>query len=126
MAIIFTERSEQIDRAGYEAWREYQCKHNGDTPDHSESFQMGAEWADHHPLQMCDWCSTDTPPVEDGYYLTIIASAKGARVEFAQWTNGKYQGASAVLVNWGIERVSHWATLNLPTDLLDIISSLKQ
>lgn len=49
MAIIFTERSEQIDRAGYEAWHEYQRTHNGDTPDHSESFQMGAEWADNNP-----------------------------------------------------------------------------
>lgn len=49
MAIIFTERSEQIDCAGYEAWQEYQHTHNGDTPDHSESFQMGAEWADKHP-----------------------------------------------------------------------------
>lgn len=126
MAIIFTERSEQIDRAGYEAWHEYQRTHNGDTPDHSESFQMGAEWADRNPLQMCDWCSIDTPPAEDGFYLTIIVSTKGARVEFAQWINGKYQGASAVLVNLGMERVSHWATLNLPKDLLDVISSLKQ
>lgn len=49
MSIIFTERSEQIDRAGYEAWHEYQRTHNGDTPDHSESFQMGAEWADNNP-----------------------------------------------------------------------------
>lgn len=49
MAIIFTERAEQIDRAGYEAWQEYQRTHKGDTPDHSESFQMGAEWADKNP-----------------------------------------------------------------------------
>lgn len=51
MGIIITERSEQIDRAGYEAWQEYQRTHNGDTPDHSESFQMGAEWADRNHWQ---------------------------------------------------------------------------
>ena len=49
MAIIFTERSEQIDRAGYEAWQNYRQAHNNDTPDHSESFRMGAEWADANP-----------------------------------------------------------------------------
>ena len=54
MAIIFTERAEQIDRAGYEAWQEYQRTHKGDTPDHSESFQMGAEWADCHQWQSMD------------------------------------------------------------------------
>lgn len=45
----FTERDEQIDRAGYEAWKTYQQAHNNDTPDHSESFRMGAEWADKNP-----------------------------------------------------------------------------
>lgn len=54
MAIIFTERSEQIDRAGYEAWHGYQRTHNGDTPDHSESFRMGAEWADEQALRDID------------------------------------------------------------------------
>lgn len=43
------ERAEQIDRAGREAWHNYQQNHNSDTPDHSESFQMGAEWADNNP-----------------------------------------------------------------------------
>ncbi len=49
MAILFSERSEQIDRAGYEAWKTYKQAHNNDNPDHSESFRMGAEWADANP-----------------------------------------------------------------------------
>lgn len=124
MAIIFTERNEQIDRAGYEAWHEYQRTHNGDTPDHSESFQMGAEWADKHPLQACKWVDAQKYPAEDGKYLTLIASAEGVSVEFAPWRNGAYQGHRAMLVNVGMERVTHWAILNLPNDLLEIISSL--
>lgn len=49
MANIFSERSEQIERAGYEAWQNYRKAHDNDTPDHSESFSMGAEWADANP-----------------------------------------------------------------------------
>lgn len=49
MAILFSERSEQIDRAGYEAYHNYLQAHNNDNPDHSESFRMGAEWADVNP-----------------------------------------------------------------------------
>lgn len=126
MAIIFTERSEQIDRAGYEAWHEYQRTHNGDTPDHSESFQMGAEWADKHPIQSCNWVDAQKYPAEDGQHLTLIASDEGVSVEFAPWLNGKYQGGHTMQVYVGKARVTHWAILNLPKDLLDIISGMKQ
>lgn len=125
MAIIFTERNEQIDRAGYEAWHEYQRIHNGDTPDHSESFQMGAEWADNHPVQACKWVDAQKYPAEDGRHLTLIASAKGVSVEFAPWRNGKYQGQYTIQVNMGKVRVTHWAILNLPKGLLNIISSME-
>ncbi len=126
MAILFSERSEQIDRAGYEAYHNYLQAHNNDNPDHSESFRMGAEWADNHPLQSCNWVDAQKYPAEDGKYLTLIASSEGVSVEFAPWQDGAYQGQRAMLVNLGIERVTHWAILNLPKDLLEIISSLKQ
>lgn len=110
-----SQRAEQIDKAGYRAYELYMMRHNGDTPDFSEGFVMGAEWAEDNPMHATQeqqqvwssktrWLITDTQnrgSVQLELYPEKVEEFGGTAFIYALWVDPQHRrnGVAAMLLN---------------------------